>query len=135
VNSTPAAPYAAINYYEWCQDHNKPLQATPVGDVPSGGPATLPDPNIFTNGACIAAAPILVRMRPTARAGPPAIFSLPTLRPTRPTSAAGRICGTRTIEREITTNNVFPGGMLMMMLVDAGSLRSTSPTDDVDKND
>src|SRR5581483_343992 len=21
-----------INYYEWCQDHNKPVQATPIGD-------------------------------------------------------------------------------------------------------
>ena len=26
VNSSPAAPPSAINYYEWCQDHNKPLE-------------------------------------------------------------------------------------------------------------
>ena len=29
----------AINYYEWCQDHNKPLQVAPFGDV---GQAVLP---------------------------------------------------------------------------------------------
>ena len=26
--------------YEWCQDHNKPVQAQPFGDVAGGGPAT-----------------------------------------------------------------------------------------------
>src|SRR5882762_4619363 len=31
----------AINYYEWCQDHNKPLQVAPFGDVAAGGPVTL----------------------------------------------------------------------------------------------
>src|ERR1035441_9362236 len=36
----------AINYFEWCQDHNKPLQAAPFGDVAAGGPVTLPDPEI-----------------------------------------------------------------------------------------
>ena len=41
----------AVNYFEWCQDHNKPLEANPFGDVASGGPATLPNPNIFANGA------------------------------------------------------------------------------------
>src|SRR5947208_15816876 len=35
----------AINFWEWCQDHNKPMQAHPFGDVASGGPVTLPDPN------------------------------------------------------------------------------------------
>ena len=32
----------AINYFEWCQDHNKPLQVAPFGDVAAGGPTTLP---------------------------------------------------------------------------------------------
>ena len=41
----------ALNYYEWCQDHDKPLEVSPFGDVGSGGPATLPDANILTNGA------------------------------------------------------------------------------------
>ena len=56
--TTPARP-TAINYYEWCQDHNKPLQAHPFGDVASGGPVTLPDPNILTNGAWFGGSPYL----------------------------------------------------------------------------
>ena len=35
---------AAQNYYEWCGDHNKPLEAHPFGNVGNGGPMTLPDP-------------------------------------------------------------------------------------------
>src|SRR5579863_1090994 len=40
----------AINFWEWCADHNKPLEVNPVGDVGSGGPVTLPNPLILTNG-------------------------------------------------------------------------------------
>ncbi|MGC2198168.1 MAG: multicopper oxidase family protein, partial [Terriglobales bacterium] len=57
-NTGPAA-YAAINYYEWCQDHNKPVQAFPFGDVAGGGPTTLPDSNILTNGAWYGGSPYL----------------------------------------------------------------------------
>src|SRR5437764_1683830 len=49
----------AVNYYEWCQDHNKPLQAKPFGDVAGGGPTTLPDPNLFANGAWYGGSPYL----------------------------------------------------------------------------
>jgi Multicopper oxidase len=140
----------AINYYEWCQDHNKPLEVAPFGDVASGGPATLPDPNIFTNGPWYGGTPYL---------GPDAtIRSASTLRSTNGYGgSAGCVTGTTIVtasagtnptpgctplqpsntqanppnergwaymwhshnEREITTNNVFPGGMLMMMLVDS----------------
>jgi FtsP/CotA-like multicopper oxidase with cupredoxin domain len=110
----------AVNYYEWCQDHNKPLQAKPFGDVGGSGPATLPDPNLFTNGAWFGGSPYL---------GPDA-----TVRATGPTGTtppSGTIANPPTTEagfafmwhshneREITTNNIFPGGMLMMMLVDS----------------
>ena len=62
---------AGINYYEWCQDHNKPLQAAPFGDVAAGGPVTLPDPNIFTTAHGTAAVPTSGRMRHgSSRAGP-----------------------------------------------------------------
>jgi hypothetical protein len=122
----------AINYFEWCQDHNKPVEKAPFGDVSGGGPVTLPDPNILTNGAWFSGSPYL---------GPDA-----TTRATFGTCTGannGTSCGTTgttppsgTIannpsseagfafmwhshnEREITTNNIFPGGMLMMMLVD-----------------
>src|SRR5437588_3487145 len=110
----------ALNYYEWCQDHNKPVQSAPFGDVASGGPATLPDANILTNGAWYGGSPYL---------GPNA-----TVRATGPTGTtppSGTIANSPTgeagfpflwhshNEREITTNNIFPGGMLMMMLVDS----------------
>jgi FtsP/CotA-like multicopper oxidase with cupredoxin domain len=48
-----------LNFYEWCQDHNKPMQAAPFGDIAGGGPVTLPDPNIFTNGAWFGGSPYL----------------------------------------------------------------------------
>jgi FtsP/CotA-like multicopper oxidase with cupredoxin domain len=110
----------AINYYEWCQDHDKPLQAKPFGDVSGGGPVTLPDPNIFTNGAWFGGSPYL---------GPDA--TVRAVGPTGTTPPSGTIANSPTgeagfafmwhshNEREITTNNAFPGGMLMMMLVDS----------------
>jgi FtsP/CotA-like multicopper oxidase with cupredoxin domain len=47
----------AVNYFEWCADHNKPLEANPLGDVNAGGPMTLPNPNILTNGAWYSGSP------------------------------------------------------------------------------
>jgi FtsP/CotA-like multicopper oxidase with cupredoxin domain len=110
----------AVNYYEWCQDHNKPLQAKPFGDVAGGGPATLPDPNLFTNGAWYGGSPYLgpdatVRATgPTGTTPPSGTIANP------PGSEAGfAFMWHSHNEREITTNNIFPGGMLMMMLVDS----------------
>jgi len=125
----------AINYYEWCQDHNKPLQVAPFGDVAGGGPATLPDPNIFANGPWYGGSPYL---------GPDATLRATGCMPSNASQTNSPNCGATgstppsgTIanppsseagfafmwhshnEREITTNNIFPGGMLMMMLVDS----------------
>lgn len=110
----------AINYFEWCQDHNKPLQTTPTGDVAGGGPATLPDPNILANGAWYGGSPYL-GPEATVRA----VGSTGTTPPSgtvanSPTDEAGfAFMWHSHNEREITTNNIFPGGMLMMMLVDS----------------
>ncbi len=111
---------SAINYFEWCQDHNKPLQSMPFGDVEAGGPVTLPDPNILTNGAWYGGSPYL---------GPDAteraVFNTGTTPPAGtvanpPSSEAGfAFMWHSHNEREITTNNIFPGGMMMMMLVDS----------------
>jgi FtsP/CotA-like multicopper oxidase with cupredoxin domain len=119
---------AALNYYEWCQDHNKPVQVAPFGDVATGGPATLPDPNVLTNGQWYGGSPYL---------GPDASLrgSMPacsttnnanctTLNPANTQANPANERGWAFMwhshnEREITTNNVFPGGMLMMMLVDS----------------
>ena len=119
---------AALNYYEWCQDHNKPVQVAPFGDVASGGPATLPDPNVFTNGAWYGGSPYL---GPDAslRGHMPACDTtnnanctnlLPSNVQANPPNERGwAFMWHSHNEREITTNNVFPGGMLMMMLVDS----------------
>jgi FtsP/CotA-like multicopper oxidase with cupredoxin domain len=114
--SDPTAP----NYFEWCQDHNKPLQATPLGDVAAGGPATLPDPNLFANGAWFGGSPYLGPNATTRAVGftgttpPSGTIANP------PTEEAGfAFMWHSHNEREITTNNVFPGGMMMMMLVDS----------------
>ncbi len=110
----------AVNYYEWCQDHNKPVQAAPFGDVSGGGPVTLPDPNLFTNGPWFGGSMYLGpdatqrAVGPTGTTPPSGTIANP------PTSEAGfAFMWHSHNEREITTNNIFPGGMLMMMLVDS----------------
>jgi hypothetical protein len=125
----------AVNYFEWCQDHNKPLEVNPIGDVAAGGPATLPNPNIFTNGAWYGGTPYLGPDATLRGGGTQACASTSgstaanqaspcaTLQPSNtqanPASERGWAYMWHSHnEREITTNNVFPGGMLMMMLVD-----------------
>ncbi len=144
VNSPVPPALNAVNYFEWCQDHNKPLEANPFGDVNAGGPMTLPNPNIFTNGAWYGGSPYLgpdatVRAVSTLNAtkgnggnasgclsaGQTAAQSGCTnLQPTNVQANTGNERGSAFMwhshnEREITTNNVFPGGMMMMMLVDS----------------
>jgi len=109
----------AINYFEWCQDHNKPLEVAPFGDVAAGGPATLPNPNIFTNGAWYGGTPYL-GPDATVRASAPTSNLQPSNTQANPANERGwAFMWHSHNEREITTNNVFPGGMLMMMLVDS----------------
>jgi len=110
----------ALNYYEWCQDHNKPLETAPTGDVAGGGPATLPNANILVNGNWYGGSPYL---------GPDA--TLRAVGATGTTPPSGTIANSPSgeagfafmwhshNEREITTNNIFPGGMMMMMLIDS----------------
>jgi FtsP/CotA-like multicopper oxidase with cupredoxin domain len=119
---------SALNYYEWCQDHNKPIQVSPFGDVAAGGPATFPDPNVFTNGAWYGGTPYF---------GPDAVLrsAMPACDTTTNANCTNLLPANVQVnpsnergwafmwhshnEREITTNNVFPGGMLMMLLVDS----------------
>jgi FtsP/CotA-like multicopper oxidase with cupredoxin domain len=135
--NTGTAAQTQINYFEWCQDHNKPLQAAPFGDVAGGGPVTLPDPNIFTNGAWYGGSPYLgpdATLRATgcmATGGSGSQSNAPNCGATGSTPPSGTIANNPSTEagfafmwhshneREITTNNAFPGGMLMMMLVDS----------------
>ncbi len=109
----------AINYYEWCQDHNKPLQVAPFGDVASGGPATLPAPNIFTTGNWSSGSPYLGPDAPTRATGTTSDYQ-PSNTQANPANERGwAFMWHSHNEREITTNNLFPGGMMMMMLVDS----------------
>jgi hypothetical protein len=133
--NTGGNAYQQINYYEWCQDHNKPVQVAPFGDVASGGPVTLPDPNIFTNGAWYGGSPYLGPDATTRATGcmgsSDAQTNSPNCGGTGVTPPSGTIANSPTSEagyafmwhshneREITTNNIFPGGMMMMMLVDS----------------
>jgi FtsP/CotA-like multicopper oxidase with cupredoxin domain len=125
----------AINYYEWCQDHDKPMQAAPFGDVAGGGPATLPDANILTNGAWYGGSPYLgpnATLRATGCSSNSYVNSNQiSCGQSGSTPPSGTIANSPSgeagfafmwhshNEREITTNNIFPGGMLMMMLVDS----------------
>ncbi len=110
VNSPSPAPANAPNYYEWCADHDKALETR------NGGPATLPDANILTNGAWYGGSPYLgVAARTNAGFGPtplpPGTFS-------QNAEAGFAYMWHSHNEREITTNDLFPGGMMMMMIVD-----------------
>ena len=128
VNGYNSSAPAAVNFMEWCQDHNKPVQVNPFGDVAAGGPATLPDPNVFTNGPWYGGTPYFgpdasLRASMPACAGT-ANANCTTLQPANlqlnPANERGwAFMWHSHNEREITTNNVFPGGMLMMMLVDS----------------
>jgi len=134
--NTGGTAYTQINYFEWCQDHNKPVQAAPFGDVAGNGPVTLPDPNLFTNGAWYGGSPYLgpnATLRATGcMPGNNAVqTNAPNCGATGTTPPSGTIANSPSgeagfafmwhshNEREITTNNIFPGGMLMMMLVDS----------------
>jgi FtsP/CotA-like multicopper oxidase with cupredoxin domain len=110
----------AINYYEWCGDHNKPLEAHPFGNVGGGGPVTLPDANILTNGAWFGGSPYLGPDATTRAVGPNGTTPPSGTVANPPGSEAGfAFMWHSHNEREITTNNIFPGGMMMMMLVDS----------------
>jgi hypothetical protein len=109
----------AINFWEWCQDHNKPLEANPVGDVGGGGPVTLPNPLILTNGNWYGGSPCL-GPDATIRATGPNTNLLPSSTQANPGNERGwAFMWHSHNEREITTNNVFPRGMMMMLLVDS----------------
>ncbi len=118
----------ALNYYEWCQDHNKPVQVNPFGDVGTGGPATFPDPNVFTNGQWYGGTPYFgpdATLRAShASCDTTTNANCTDLNPANTQANPANERGWAFMwhshnEREITTNNVFPGGMLMMMMVDS----------------
>ncbi len=108
---------ASINYGEWCADHNHPLEANPVGAVAGGGAATLPDPLVATNGLWFNGTPYLGPDATVRSRGPTPLPVGGALQNPLAESGIAFMWHSHN-EREITTDDVFPGGMLMMMLVD-----------------
>src|SRR5207248_157321 len=83
-------------------------------------PNTLADPNLFTNGAWYGGSPYLGPNATVRAAGPTGSTPPSGTIANSPTGEAGfAFMWHSHNEREITTNNIFPGGMLMMMLVDS----------------
>jgi FtsP/CotA-like multicopper oxidase with cupredoxin domain len=111
---------SAVNYYEWCQDHNKPMEKSPFGDVAGQGPVTLPEATLFTNGAWYGGSAYLGPDATQRATGPTGTTPPSGTIANSPSGEAGfAFMWHSHNEREITTNNIFPGGMMMMMLVDS----------------
>jgi len=108
----------AHNYYEWCADHKKPLESKPFGSVGASGPVTLPDPNIFALGAWYSGTPYFGPDATGRAGGTTPIPPFGTIANDPGSEAGFAFMWHSHNEREITTNNIFPGGMMMMMLVD-----------------
>jgi len=128
TNSNPAAVHpsydaggnmisGAANYYEWCADHNHPMETNPTGQVGHGGMVTPPDPNILANGLWYNGSPYLSPDAVARSMGPTPLPPSGTV-VNAPNEAGIAFMWHSHNEREITTNDVFPGGMMMMMLVD-----------------
>ena len=85
--------------HEYCLDHGKPIPATP------------PDPSIVVNGQWYGGTPYigLQAANPTPEA--------PGTLNQNPQAGYAYMWHSHN-EREITTNDVFPGGMMMMLLID-----------------
>jgi FtsP/CotA-like multicopper oxidase with cupredoxin domain len=109
---------SASNYYEWCADHDKGLESNPTGLVKAGGPVTLPDANILANGPWYGGSPYLGPDAAGRAVGPTPIPPSGTVANDPGSEAGFAYMWHSHNEREITTNNAFPGGMMMMMLVD-----------------
>lgn len=87
------------NFGEWCADHAKPIPVTP------------PDPQIVANGQWYGGTPYLGLNGFTPTNLPPGTLNQ------NPGAGYAYMWHSHN-EREITTNDVFPGGMMMMLIID-----------------
>lgn len=106
TTASGAAP-GAPNYGEYCPDHNKPIPITP------------PDPQIVANGLWYGGTPYL-GLSQSAANGFPSTPLPPGAANQNPSHGYAFMWHSHD-EREITTNDVFPGGMMMMLIVDPPS--------------
>jgi hypothetical protein len=98
ASTPPATPGSTPNYGEYCPDHNKPIPVPP------------PDPSVVATGRWYAGTPYL-GLQTTAGAAAP----VATGRQLAP--AAYAYLWHSHNAREMTTRNVYPGGMLMMLVI------------------
>ncbi|MBS0393593.1 MAG: multicopper oxidase family protein [Proteobacteria bacterium] len=98
-----ATPGAA-NYGEYCPDHYKPIPVTP------------PDPQIVANGLWYGGTPYLGLSESAANGFPSTPLPPGTAKQNQ--GAGYAFMWHSHDEREITTNDVFPGGMMMMLIID-----------------
>ena len=106
ASNPPAIPGVTPNYGEWCADHNKPMPVTP------------PDPQVVTNGFWYGGTPFLGLQTVDSGGVQPITRPLPPTATSQNPSAGYAFMWHSHDEREITTNDVFPGGMMMMMIID-----------------
>ena len=85
--------------HEYCPDHGKPIPVTP------------PDPNIVADGLWYGGTPYLGLQAANPTPLPPGQANQ------NPDAGYAYMWHSHN-EREITTDNVFPGGMMMMMIID-----------------
>lgn len=106
ASNPPANPGVTPNYGEWCADHNKPIPVTPA------------DPNIMSNGLWYGGTPYLgLQSSPGGSAQFTSTPRPPGFADQNPSAGYAFMWHSHD-EREITTNDVFPGGMMMMMIID-----------------
>jgi FtsP/CotA-like multicopper oxidase with cupredoxin domain len=100
----PAAQTAGFDptTHEYCPDHGKPIPVTPA------------DPNIVADGLWYGGTPYLGMQSANNTPLPPGQANQ------NPDAGYAYMWHSHN-EREITTNNVFPGGMMMMMVIDPPS--------------
>ena len=79
---------------------------------------TLPDPNILANGPWYSGSPYLGPDANSRSVGPTPIPPFGTVANSPGDEAGFAFMWHSHNEREITTNNIFPGGLMTMMLVD-----------------
>jgi FtsP/CotA-like multicopper oxidase with cupredoxin domain len=109
---------SANNFYEWCGDHKKALESKPFGNVGNDGPVTLPDATVLVNGPWYSGSPYLGPDANMRSVGPTPIPPFGTVANSPSGEAGFAFMWHSHNEREITTNNIFPGGLMTMMLVD-----------------
>jgi manganese oxidase len=94
IGCTPATGYD-VTTHEWCPDHRKPI------------PVLLPNPNVLMNGGWYSGSPYLGDL-----------VQLPPEQGGLNPNAGFTYMWHSHVERELTNGNIFPGGLMTMLIVE-----------------